>query len=79
VATERCGFGNLLTFEASSLGEEESGVLPSDGVLGVRATRLEHLVESGNAVTLLELYDILADFVDDAGDVIALVGVVVIG
>jgi hypothetical protein len=54
-------------------------VLPSDSVLGVRATRLEHLVESGNAVTLLELYDIFADFVDDAGDVIALVGVVVIG
>ena len=69
----------ILTFEAGYLGEEESGVLPSDGVLGVRPSRREHLVESGNTVTLLEFYDILADFVDDAGDVVALVGIVEIG
>jgi hypothetical protein len=36
-------------------------------------------VESSHTVTLLEFYDILADLVDDAGDVIALVGVVVVG
>lgn len=72
-------FGRFLTFEASSLGEEESGVLPCESILGVRATRREHLVESSHAVTLLEFYDILADFVDDAGDVVALVGVVEIG
>jgi hypothetical protein len=54
-------------------------VFPSDGVFGVGATRLEHLVESSHAVTLLEFYDILADLVDDAGDVVALVGVVEIG
>ena len=76
---DRCGSGDLITFEAGSLGQEESGVLPSDGVFGVRTTRLQHLVESSHAVTLLEFYDILADFVDDAGDVVALVGVVEIG
>lgn len=54
-------------------------MLPSDGVFGVGTTRLEHLVESSHTITLLELYDILADLVDDAGDVVALVGVVVVG
>ena len=73
------GFRGHYTFEASSLRQEESGVLPCDSILGVRTTRREHLVESSNTVTLLELYDILADFVDDAGDVVALVGVVEIG
>ena len=72
-------FRDVHTLEAGSLGQEESGVLPSDGVFGVRTTRLQHLVESSHAVTLLEFYDILADFVDDAGDVVALVGVVEIG
>jgi hypothetical protein len=51
-------------------------VLPSDSILGVRATRREHLVEGSHAVTLLEFYDILANLVDDAGDVVALIGVV---
>jgi len=73
-----CFVGDLLTFEAGSLGQEESGVLPGESILGVRATRCEHLVESSHAVTLLEFYDVLADLVDDAGDVIALVGVVVV-
>jgi hypothetical protein len=36
-------------------------------------------VERCNAVTLLELYNIVTDLVDDAGDIVALVGVVVIG
>ena len=69
----------FLTFEAGSLGEEESGVLPGESILGVRATGRHHLVESRYAVTVLEFYDILADLVDDAGDVVALVGVVEIG
>jgi hypothetical protein len=51
-------------------------VLPSDSILGVGTTSSHHLVESSNAVTLLELYDILADLMDDARDVVALVGVV---
>jgi len=51
-------------------------VLPSDSILGVRTTGCHHLVESSNAVTLLELDNVLADFVDDAGDVVTLVGVI---
>jgi hypothetical protein len=51
-------------------------VLPCDSILGVRTTRREHLVESSNTVTLLELYDILADFVDNAGNVVTRVAVV---
>ena len=69
----------LLTFETGVLGEEEGGVLPGESVFGVGASTREHFVESGYAVTLFEFDDILADFVDDAGDVVALVGVVVIG
>ena len=76
---DRCGSGDLITFEAGSLGQEESGVLPSDGVFGVRTTRLQHLVESGYAVSHSELVDIFADLVHDAGDVVARVGVLVIG
>lgn len=41
--------------------------------------RLHHLVERGNTVSLLELYDILAYCVDDARDVVALVSVVASG
>jgi hypothetical protein len=33
-------------------------------------------VESSHAITLLELYDILTDFVNNAGNVVARVGVV---
>ena len=68
--------GDDHTFEASTRRKEKSGVLPGDSILGVGTTRLEHLVESSYAITLLELYDILTDFVDNAGNVVARVGVV---
>ena len=51
-------------------------MLPSDSILGVGTTGREHLVESGNAVTLLEFHDILTNLMDDARDIVALVGVV---
>lgn len=51
-------------------------MLPCDSILGVGTTRREHLVESSHAITLLELYDILTDFVNNAGNVVARVGVV---
>lgn len=54
-------------------------MLPSDSVFSPAATRLEHLVECRNAVTLLELYNVLADLMDHSRDVIALVGVLGIG
>lgn len=41
--------------------------------------RLHHLVERGNTVSLLELDDILAYFVDDTRDIVSLVGVVATG
>lgn len=41
--------------------------------------RLHHLVERGNSVSLLELDDILAYFVDDSRDVVSLVSVVATG
>lgn len=65
-----------LTLEAHLFGQEEGGVLPGNGIFGVAATGLQHLVEGHDSVAFLELDDILADFMDDAGDVIALVGVV---
>jgi hypothetical protein len=67
------------TLEAGSLRQEESGVLPSNSVLSKATTSSQHFMESGNAVTLLELYDIITDLVDDARDIVALVSVVVIG
>jgi len=51
-------------------------VLPSDSILGVGTTSRHHLVESSNAIALLELYDILTDFMDDTRDVVSLIGVV---
>jgi hypothetical protein len=67
------------TLEAGSLGQEESGVLPSNSVLSVTPPFGKHFMESRNTVTLLELYNIVTDLVDDARDIVALVGVVVIG
>jgi hypothetical protein len=54
-------------------------VLPRNGILSKAASGLQHLVESGYAVSHSELVDILADLVHDAGDVVARVGVLVIG
>jgi hypothetical protein len=69
------GEGGFLTLEADVLGQEESRVLPGNGVLGVAAARLEHLVESRYAIAFFEFDNIVADFVHDARDVVALVGV----
>lgn len=76
-----CGgeFQDVHTLKAGSLGQEESGVLPRNGILSKAASGLQHLVESGYAVSHSELVDILADLVHDAGDVVARVGVLVIG
>lgn len=49
-------------------------VLPRDRVLSITSMRRHHLVESGHAVTGLELPDVGADLFDDARDVVALVG-----
>jgi hypothetical protein len=72
-------FQDMHTFEAGSLGQEESGVFPPNGILSEAASRCEHLVERGYAVAHFELVDILADLVHDAGDVVAGVGVLVVG
>lgn len=48
-------------------------MLPADGILGVAPSWGQHLVEGGHAIALLELADVLADFVHDARDVVALV------
>lgn len=55
----------------------ERRVLPGDGVLGIGPMRGAHLVEGGDAVAGLELCNIDADLVDDAGDIVALVILVV--
>jgi len=46
-------------------------VLPRNGILSKAACGLQHFVESGHAVSHFELVDILADLVNDAGDVVA--------
>lgn len=58
--------GWMLTLKADVLGQEESGVLPGDGVFGVAASGRHHFVEGSDSVALLELDNILANFVDDA-------------
>lgn len=63
----------LLTFEARRLGYVKGRVSPSDGVLGIAAIWLHHLVKGGDAVAGLELGHVSADLVDDAGNVVALV------
>jgi hypothetical protein len=65
------------TFKAQVLREVEGSVLPANSVLGETSSRRHHLVETGDAIALLELPDIRADAVDDACNVVAAVGVVV--
>lgn len=50
-------------------------MLPSNSVLSIRTTGREHLMESCHSVAFLEFYDILADLVDDARDVVTLIRV----
>lgn len=54
-------------------------MLPCDCIFSPATMRLHHLVERGNSVSLLELDDILAYFVDDSRDVVSLVSVVATG
>lgn len=61
------------TFKACGLGNMESSMLPANGILGVTAMRLQHLMERSDAVTGLELGDIVADSSDNTGNIIALV------
>lgn len=49
-------------------------VLPRHGVLCVTAARGAHLVERGHPIPGLELEDVGANLLDNAGNVIALVG-----
>lgn len=64
---------SFLTLEGSRGRNVESSMLLSNGIFAVRAIWLEHLVESGHAVTRLELEHIRADLVDVSGDIVALV------
>lgn len=71
------GGRNRRTFKGGTLRDVECGVLPSNSILGVRPIGSPHLVEGGDAVAGLELGDVTADLVNDAGDVIALVIVII--
>ena len=51
----------------------ECGVVPCNGVFGVATARGAQLVQSGDAVTGFEVFDVRADGVDCASDVVALV------
>jgi hypothetical protein len=55
----------------------ESCVGPADGVFGKGAAWSHHFVEGGDAVARFEFIDVGADGVDDAGNVVAGVGIVV--
>ena len=50
-------------------------MLGTERVLGVAAAGGLHVVEGGHAVAFLELGHLVADGLDDAGDVVALVGI----
>jgi hypothetical protein len=51
----------------------EHGLFGTHGVLGIRAARSVHLVETRDTVARAEVGDVGADFGDSAADVVALV------
>lgn len=61
------------TFEGNALWQVNRRMCPAQSILGVATAWLHHFVKSNDTVTGLELGDIGADFVHDAGDVVALV------
>lgn len=62
-----------LTFEADFLGQVYGAMSPAEAVLSIAATRGHHLVKSNDSVAGLELGNIVADFMDNTRDVIALI------
>lgn len=46
---------------------------PADSILSIASAWSCHLMESCNAVSLLELDDIRADGMDDSGNIVALI------
>lgn len=61
------------TLEGNILWEVNGSMLPGNSVLGIAATRRHHLMEGSNAVAWLEFEHLVANCLDDTGNVIALV------
>lgn len=76
-ALKGSGYGarerRLLTFETGLLRDVERRMRPADSILSIASAWSCHLMESCNAVALLELDDIRADGMDDSGNIVALI------
>lgn len=64
----------IRTFKGSILGQVERRPIPSQSILGIAPSRCHHLVKRSYSISNLELSDIVAHFMNNASDVVALIG-----